>query len=345
VDVLTDFARYREWNPVMRIEGAPEVGTKLAVHVTGAGGHGMGFKPKCSPPPPARNCDGSASSGSAASPPESTSSSSAPNDGTTRLEHGERYSGPLVALAKGSPANSDAAYEAFSDALKERVEHPTKLVVEAATFDLDGCCSASEQLCNRPTGQRKELLVKITTIGRGAIGGTLGRLWTSAGHEVTELGRDGGDATDADVVLLAVPDEVVPDALASVTGLHGKIVLDATNRMGVVEHSAPAGYPSIAEYVKAQTGGPTAKAFNLTFGKLLDQAATASSRPNNIWVGDEGARVAVEQLSRDIGMEPLNGGPLENAAIEEEFAKMLMAIVRDAGDGPLFYRFAAPRNV
>jgi 8-hydroxy-5-deazaflavin:NADPH oxidoreductase len=186
--------------------------------------------------------------------------------------------------------------------------------------------------------------MKITTIGRGTIGGTLGRLWTSAGHEVTELGKDGGDAGDADVVLLAVPAEAVPDALASVTGLPGKVVIDATNRLGVLEHSAPAGYPSIAEYVKAQTGGPTAKAFNLNFGNLFAQAATASSRPNNIWVGDEDARAAVEQLSRDIGMEPLNGGPLENAAIDEEFATMLVAIVRDVGDGPLLYRFAAPQT-
>jgi predicted dinucleotide-binding enzyme len=186
--------------------------------------------------------------------------------------------------------------------------------------------------------------MKITTIGRGTIGGTLGRLWRSAGHDVTELGRDGGDAADADVVLLAVPGDVVPDALASVTGLNGKVVLDATNRVGVVEHSAPDGYSSIAEYVKAQTGGPTAKAFNLNFGSLLDQAATASSRPNNIWVGDEGARAAVEQLSRDIGMEPLNGGPLENAAIEEQFATLLVAMIHDAGDGPLFYRFAAPQD-
>lgn len=186
--------------------------------------------------------------------------------------------------------------------------------------------------------------MKITTIGRGTIGGTLARLCTSAGHEVTELGRDGGGAADADVVLLAVPDEVVPDALASVTGLHGKVVLDATNRVGAVEHSAPAGYPSIAEYVKARTGGPTAKAFNLNFGNLLDQAATASSRPNNIWVGDEGARSAVEQLSSDIGMEPLNGGPLEYAGIQEELAKMLVAMLRDTGDGLLFYRFATPQN-
>ena len=34
-DVLTDFASYKEWNPVMRIVGAREVGTKLAVHLTG----------------------------------------------------------------------------------------------------------------------------------------------------------------------------------------------------------------------------------------------------------------------------------------------------------------------
>ena len=70
-DVLTDFASYKEWNPAMRIEGAPEVGTKLHAHLTG-----MSLNPKCSPPPPAKNCDGSASSGTAGSPPESTTSSS-----------------------------------------------------------------------------------------------------------------------------------------------------------------------------------------------------------------------------------------------------------------------------
>jgi len=47
-------------------------------------------------------------------------------DGTTRLNHGERYSGALVALAKGSSANSGAAYEAFSQALKQRVEQLNK---------------------------------------------------------------------------------------------------------------------------------------------------------------------------------------------------------------------------
>jgi 8-hydroxy-5-deazaflavin:NADPH oxidoreductase len=71
----------------------------------------------------------------------------------------------------------------------------------------------------------------ITTIGRGNMGGTLARLWSSAGHEVTTLGRDGGDASGSDVVLLVVPNQVVPAALAGVTGLARQVVIDATNRL------------------------------------------------------------------------------------------------------------------
>lgn len=156
------------------------------------------------------------------------------------------------------------------------------------------------------------------------------------------LGRAGGDAADADVVLLAVSNQVVPGALARVTGLHGKVVIDATNRLG--GQDAPTGYPSVAEYVKAQTNGPTAKAFNLNFAALFDQADDASSPPQNMWVGDEGARAAVEQLSREIGMKAVHGGPLERAATQEAFAEILMSIVKDVGAGLLFYRFAAPAD-
>jgi 8-hydroxy-5-deazaflavin:NADPH oxidoreductase len=183
--------------------------------------------------------------------------------------------------------------------------------------------------------------MKITTIGRGNIGGTLGRLWSSAGHEVTQLGHDGGDASDADVVLLAVPSAVVPDALAAVTGLDGKVIFDATNRIG--SQTPPAGYDSVAEYVKATTSGPVAKVFHLNFGAILDQAAGSATRPSNLWVGDEGARDAVEQLSRDIGMEAVYGGPLERAATAEAFTEILITILQGAG-APVFYRFATPQN-
>jgi predicted dinucleotide-binding enzyme len=71
--------------------------------------------------------------------------------------------------------------------------------------------------------------MKITTIGKGNIGGGLARLWQQAGHEVTALGRDGGDASDADVVLVAVPSGSISEALGKVTGLDGKVAIDTAN--------------------------------------------------------------------------------------------------------------------
>ena len=41
--------------------------------------------------------------------------------------------------------------------------------------------------------------------GKGHLGGGLADLWERAGHLVTRLGRDGGDVSDAEVVLIAVP--------------------------------------------------------------------------------------------------------------------------------------------
>jgi hypothetical protein len=43
--------------------------------------------------------------------------------------------------------------------------------------------------------------MKITVVGRGNIGGGLAKLWRAAGHEVQEIGREGGNAADADLHL------------------------------------------------------------------------------------------------------------------------------------------------
>jgi hypothetical protein len=44
-------------------------------------------------------------------------------------------------------------------------------------------------------------------------------------------------------------------------------------------------------------------------------------------------------------MEPLHGGPLELASVQEAFAVMLMGIVSDRDEGLLYYRFASPQNL
>lgn len=180
--------------------------------------------------------------------------------------------------------------------------------------------------------------MRIVTIGRGNIGGGLGRLWREAGHEVTMLGREGGDASTADAVLLASPGSVVAEALDSVSGLEGKIAIDATNLVGT---APPAGFSSNAEFVKTRTNGPTAKSFNVNFAVIYDRLPEASSPPGNLWCGDEEAREVVERLNRDAGFEPVYAGPLDNAGLQERFIDLVFAINR-AGMGPFFYRIAPP---
>ena len=105
-DVLTDFASYKEWNPVMRIEGVPEVDTKLVVHLTGAGGHGMTFKPKVLAATPGKELRWLGKLGlRGIAAGEHYFILTTDDDGTTRVNHAERYSGALLALATDSSAN------------------------------------------------------------------------------------------------------------------------------------------------------------------------------------------------------------------------------------------------
>jgi predicted dinucleotide-binding enzyme len=178
--------------------------------------------------------------------------------------------------------------------------------------------------------------VKITTIGRGNIGGGLARLWQQAGHEVTTLGREGGDASDADVVLVAVPSGSISEALEKVTGLEGKTAIDSANAFTGRNEQ----YDSLAHEVKAHTNGPTAKAFNANFATLYDRVAEQRVRPSCLYAADEAAREVTEQLIRDAGYEPVGVGGLESARALEDFVPGVFTKI-----GQVFYRFAPPADL
>jgi 8-hydroxy-5-deazaflavin:NADPH oxidoreductase len=180
--------------------------------------------------------------------------------------------------------------------------------------------------------------VKIAVVGRGNIGGGLGGKWQERGHEVTWIGREGGDAADAEAVLIAVPSPAVPGLFDTINGLLGKTVIDATNLVGV---EPPDGFASNAEFIKSKTGGPTAKSFNINFAALYGRLGEARARPSNLWCGDEEARAVVEQLNLDAGYEPVYAGGLENASAQEGFIRLAFAITQ-GGMGPFLYRMAPP---
>ena len=175
--------------------------------------------------------------------------------------------------------------------------------------------------------------MNITTIGRGTIGGGLGRLWERAGHKVTLLGRDGGDASDADVVLVAVPSGAIADALGRVTGLEGKIAIDATNAYA----GRDARFESLAHEVKAHTNGPVAKAFNANAGMLFDRVGEQRVRPGCLYAADEAAAGVTRRLIEDAGYEPESIGGLDSARALEDFVPGVYSKL-----APAFYRFVPP---
>ena len=178
--------------------------------------------------------------------------------------------------------------------------------------------------------------MKIAVVGRGNVGGGLADRWERAGHQMTRIGKEGGDLSDAETILVAVPGGAVPDALERLQGIEGKTVIDATNLIGT---EPPNGFASNAEFIKSKTGGPTAKSFNINFARLYDKLDSAEPKPGNLFVADDEARAFTEQLIRDAGYDPVYGGRLANAQAQEQFMKLVFSI---AQDGPVFYRFAPP---
>ena len=178
--------------------------------------------------------------------------------------------------------------------------------------------------------------MRITTVGKGSIGGGLADRWEAAGHDVTRIGREGGDASSADVVLVAVPSGSISEALGKVTGLDGKPAIDATNAFGARDER----YDSLAHEVKALTKGPVAKAFNANFAALYEQIGEQRVRPSCLYAAEDGAREVTEQLIRDAGYDPVSVGGLENARALEDFVPNLLGKI-----GRVFYRFAKPGNL
>jgi 8-hydroxy-5-deazaflavin:NADPH oxidoreductase len=181
-----------------------------------------------------------------------------------------------------------------------------------------------------------EEVMNITVIGRGNVGGGLAGFWRAAGHEVQELGRDGGDASEADAVVVAVPADTIADALGRVTGLQGKVAIDTTNAV----RGRPEGFESLAHQVKSLTGGPTAKAFNTIFARTYDEVGAQRVRPSCLYCGDDDARDITRALVADAGFDPIAVGDLSHAAGLEDFLLNVIFPVAQSGQGPFFYRIA-----
>jgi len=204
--------------------------------------------------------------------------------------------------------------------------------------------------------------MKIAVIGAGNVGGTLGKRWAGAGHEVAFGARDPAEARvaalvresgpraraasvpdaarDAALVLLAVPWDSAQEAVRSAGDLRGRILIDATNpvpltpdglRQGLVIGHTTSGAEQIARWAD---GARVVKAFNTTGFQNMADPVYASHGLSMMLCGDDAeAKKAAAELARQLGFEPVDVGPLKSARYLEAVAMLWidMAVLQGFG--------------
>ncbi|MDR6860899.1 NADPH-dependent F420 reductase [Variovorax guangxiensis] len=181
---------------------------------------------------------------------------------------------------------------------------------------------------------------RIGVIGAGWLGGTVGRLWVKAGHEVmfssrnpdkleamarelgprASVGLPMAAAEFGTVLLLAVPFEALPQVGRDLRSAYsGKIMLDSTNPWGA--NSADV-YREARELGVAQTvvkympGARLVRAFSAVDASVVEASASRAGGRIGMPIASDDAeamRVAAE-LVRDAGCEPVVVGNLAAAA-------------------------------
>ena len=165
-----------------------------------------------------------------------------------------------------------------------------------------------------------EMKSRVAVIGKGHVGSALGRALERAGYFVRLVANNSAQVREAsawgDVVILAVPYQALDAVLASAgDGLSGKVLVDVVNPLTPEFQPALGFTVSAAEEIQRKL--PTArvvKAFNTVFAQHMDSGQVNGVVLTLFAAGDdEGAKTEVLTLSRAIGFDAVDAGPLKNA--------------------------------
>jgi len=195
--------------------------------------------------------------------------------------------------------------------------------------------------------------MNIAVVGAGRVGGALAGIWSRKGHDVVltfsrhpekleEKARALGARAaapvaacrDAEAILFSPPWSTVDQALSRMGSLTGKLLIDATNHLGV--DLPRSGAETIAA---AARGAHVIKAFNTVFSQVFEPASGSPGRASVFFCGDDaGAKRTTAQLITDAGLEPVDAGGLHMARDLESLAKLVVAVAYDQGRGPFAYK-------
>jgi 8-hydroxy-5-deazaflavin:NADPH oxidoreductase len=187
------------------------------------------------------------------------------------------------------------------------------------------------------------LAERVALIGTGNVGAALGQRFAENGHQVFYGSRDPSAAdvrelvaatghgaaalspaeaaARGDIVVLAVPWSAAEDVVRSLGDLRGKILVDPTNPR-MMASDGFADYPiegSNAERIaRLAPQAHVVKAFNTLGAETMLEPALAGGPVTVPIVGDDrAAKERVAALTREIGLEAVDVGPLRHARIIE----------------------------
>src|SRR5262245_57727270 len=186
--------------------------------------------------------------------------------------------------------------------------------------------------------------MRIAIIGAGNVGNALGAGWERAGHEVrfgirnpaTPPPTDAADRRfmdiaaavgNAEAVVLAVPWPAVPDAIAACGDLAGRVLIDVTNPLSVIDGALrlALGFDRSGgeEVARLAPQAAVFKALNQVGFAVMADSRGFAERPTMFVAGDdEQQKPLVMALVEDLGFRAMDAGPLDVARLLEPYAAL-----------------------
>ena len=162
-------------------------------------------------------------------------------------------------------------------------------------------------------------MANITIFGQGNMGQAIASVFTSGGHQVDFVGKEGLAGPAGDVVVLAVPYAAVPSIIeANKEALTGKILVDISNPVNfenMDELVTPVDSSAAEEIAKLIPEARVVKGFNTTFAATLATKSVAGKETTTVQVAsdDQEAKDIVAGYIQEGGLNTIDAGALKRA--------------------------------
>jgi 8-hydroxy-5-deazaflavin:NADPH oxidoreductase len=194
--------------------------------------------------------------------------------------------------------------------------------------------------------------MQVAIVGSGNVGQALAQALHRGGHQIifglrnAEPGKAeqtsiAEAAKQADAIILAVPFAAVAEVIAAASGFAGKILIDATNPLGMVEGGLglTMGFTTsgVEQIASLAPEAHVFKAFNQTGFENMADTMPYASRPAMFVAGEDAAgKRTVLTLVSDAGFEAVDVGGLHAARLLESLAMLWIELARKRGMGSDF---------